>query len=114
MFVIQNIRQPEQFFYTDYLSSAKRYKTKAGASRAIAKYQPSHHYIIIDEAQIGTPEHKELFIKARVINEKEADQIYRERSKDFMPSLPELPESHFGKLALDAWNRYVEKHLSKA
>ncbi len=113
MFVIQNIRQPEQFYYADYLSNAKRYKTKAGAEKAMAKYQPGH-YIIIDEAQIGTPEHKELFIKARVINEKEADQIYRERSKDFMPSLPELPESHFVKLALVAWNRYVEKHLSKA
>ena len=112
MFVIQNIRQPEQFYYADYLSNAKRYKTKAGAERAIAKYQPGY-YIIIDEALIGTSEHQQMFIAAHIEKEKKADIAYREHSQGVMPSLPELSESHFQKLAENAWNQYVEKYLTQ-
>lgn len=112
MFVIQNIRQPEQFYYADCLSNAKRYKTKLGAERAIAKYQPGH-YIIIDESLIATPEHQELFIKTRILHEKNANDTYREHYQQFMPSLPEVSDERFEKLAQDAWNIYIAKHANK-
>ena len=78
MFVAQSIRQPDQFYYAHTLSSAKRWKTRRGADKAVAQYPNS--YLIIAETEICSPEHKSLFLIARTQVEKVAEKAYQNYS----------------------------------
>lgn len=104
MFVAQSIRQPEQFYYANTLSSAKRWKTRRGADNAVAKYPNS--YVVIAEAELGSPEHQALFLIARTQVEKAAEQAYRNHSSEAFSATK--PDSHFEELALRAWERYQQ------
>ena len=110
MFVAQSIRQPDQFYYAHTLSSAKRWKTRRGADNAVAQYPNS--YIVIAEAEIGSSEHKSLFLIVRIQVEKAAEQAYQNRSSEALS--PEYPDTHFEELAMRAWERYQQQRLQEA
>jgi hypothetical protein len=110
MFVAQSIRQPDQFYYAHTLSSAKRWKTRRGADNAVAQYPSS--YLVIAEAEIGSPEHQALFLIARIQVEKAAEQAYRNHSSEAFS--PEYPDTHFEELAVRAWERYQQQWLQEA
>lgn len=110
MFVAQSIRQPEQFYYAHTLSSARRWKTRRGADKAVAQYPNS--YIVIAEAEIGSLEHKSLFLIARIQVEKAAEQAYRNHSSEAL--LSDYPDTHFEELAVRAWERYQQQRLQEA
>lgn len=105
MFVAQSIRQPDQFYYANTLSSARRWKTRRGADNAVAQYPNS--YLVIAETEIGSPEHQELFLIARIQVEKAAEQAYRNHSSEALSS--DYPDSHFEELAVRAWERYQQQ-----
>ncbi|MEG4407223.1 hypothetical protein [Microcoleus sp. MON2_D5] len=109
MFVAQSIRQPDQFYYAHTLSSARRWKTRRGADKAVAQYPNS--YIVIAEAEIGSPEHKSLFLIARIQVEKAAEQAYRNHSSEAFS--PEYPDTHFEELAVRAWEGYQQQRLQE-
>lgn len=104
MFVAQSIRQPEQFYYTNTLSSAKRWKTRKGADNAALKYPNS--YLVLEESEIGTPYHQSLFVAARTQVEKAAEQAYQNHSSEAFS--PDRPDSYFLELAQQAWERYQQ------
>jgi hypothetical protein len=104
MFVAQSIRQPEQFYYANTLSSAKRWKTRRGADNAVAEYPNS--YLVLDESEIGTEHHQSLFIGARTQVQKAAEQAYKNHSSETFS--PDRPDSHFQELAQQAWEHYQQ------
>ena len=110
MFVAQSIRQPDQFYYAHTLSSARRWKTRRGADKAVAQYPNS--YVVIAEAEIGSPEHQAMFLIARTQVEKAAEQAYRNHSSEALSS--NYPETHFEELAVRAWKRYQQQGLQEA
>ncbi|MEG3872363.1 MULTISPECIES: hypothetical protein [unclassified Microcoleus] len=109
MFVAQSIRQPDQFYYAHTLSSARRWKTRRGADKAVAQYPNS--YIVIAEAEIGSLLHKSQFLIARIQVEKAAEQAYRNHSSEAFS--PEYPDTHFEELAVQAWERYQQQRLQE-
>jgi hypothetical protein len=110
MFVAQSIRQPDQFYYANTLSSAKRWKTRRGADKAAAQYPNS--YLVIAESEIGSLKHQSLFLIARTQVEKAAEQAYRNHSSEALPS--DYPDTHFEELAVRAWERYQQQRLQEA
>ena len=104
MFVAQSIRQPEQFYYANTLSSAKHWKTRRGADKAVAQYPSS--YLVLDESEIGTAQHQSLFVQARTQVEKAAEQTYKNHSSETFS--PDRPDSYFEELAQQAWQRYQQ------
>ena len=104
MFVAQSIRQPEQFYYANTLSSAKRWKTRRGADNAVAQYPNS--YVVIAESEIGSPEHQSLFLIARTGVEKVAEQAYKNHSSEAFSATK--PDSHYEERATLAWERYQQ------
>ncbi len=110
MFIAQSIRQPEQFYYANTLSSAKRWKTRRGADNAVAQYPNS--YVVIAEAELGSLEHQSLFLIARTQVEKAADQAYRNHSSEAFSATK--PDTHFEELAVRAWERYQQQRLLEA
>lgn len=110
MFVAQSIRQPDQFYYANTLSSARRWKTRRGADKAVAQYPNS--YIVIAEAEIGSPEHQSQFLIARIQVEKAAEQAYRNHSSEALSS--DYPDSHFEELAVRAQGSYQQQRLQEA
>ena len=109
MFVAQSIRQPDQFYYAHTLSSARRWKTRRGADNAVAQYPNS--YIVIAEAEIGSPEHKSLFLIARIQVEKAAEEAYQNHSSEALSF--DYPDTHFEELAVRAWERYQQQRLQE-
>jgi len=109
MFVAQSIRQPDQFYYANTLSSAKRWKTRRGADKAAAQYPNS--YLVIAESELGSPEHQSLFLIARIQVEKAAEQAYRNHSSEALSS--DYPDTHFEELAVRAWQRYQQQRLQE-
>lgn len=110
MFVAQSIRQPDQFYYANTLSSAKRWKTHRGADNAVAQYPNS--YVVIAELELGSLLHQSLFIGARTQVEKAAEQAYRNHSSEAF-SATKL-DTHFEELAVRAWERYQQQRLQEA
>lgn len=104
MFVAQSIRQPEQFYYANTLSSAKRWKTRRGAGNAAAQYPNS--YLVIEESEIGSEDHRSLFVAARIEVEKAAERAYRAHSSAAL--ILERADSYFENLAVLAWERYQQ------
>lgn len=104
MFVAQSIRQPEQFYYANTLSSAKRWKTRRGADNAVAQYPNS--YVVIAEAELGSTEHQSLFLIARTGVEKAAEQAYLNHSSEAFGAIK--PDSHYEERAIQAWERYQQ------
>jgi len=110
MFVAQSIRQPGQCYYAHTLSSAKRWKTRRGADKAAARYPNSD--LVIAESELGSPEHRALFLIARTQVEKAAEQAYRNYSSEALSS--DYPDTHFEELAVRAWERYQQQRLQEA
>ena len=104
MFVAQSIRQPDQFYYANTLSSAKRWKTRRGADKAIAQYPNS--YVVIEESELGTAHHQSLFIQARTQVEKVSEQAYKNYSSEAFSTTKS--DSDFAELAQQAWERYQQ------
>ena len=104
MFVAQSIRQPEQFYYANTLSSAQHWKTRRGADKAVAQYPNS--YLVLDESEIGTAQHQSLFVQARTKVQKAAEQAYKNHSSETFS--PDRPDSYFAELAQQAWERYQQ------
>ncbi len=105
MFIAQSIRQPEQFYYANTFSSAKRWKTRRGADNAVAQYPNS--YIVITESEIGSLVHQSLFLIARTQVEKVAEQAYRNHSSEAFSTIQ--LDSHYEELAIRAWERYQQQ-----
>ncbi|MEG4286353.1 hypothetical protein QUB68_24800 [Microcoleus sp. A006_D1] len=104
MFIAQSIRQPEQFYYANTLSSAKRWKTRRGADNATAQYPNS--YLVLDESELGSEQHQSLFIQARTQVQKAAEQAYKNHSSETFS--PDRPDFYFEELAQQAWQRYQQ------
>ena len=109
MFVAQSIRQPEQFYYANTLSSAKRWKTRRGADNAVAQYPNS--YVVIAESEIGSLVHQSLFLIARTQVEKAAEQAYRNHSSEAFSVTK--PDTHYEERAILAWERYQQQRLQE-
>lgn len=104
MFVAQSIRQPEQFYYANTLSSAQRWKTRRGADKAAAQYPGS--YLVLHESELGSEQHKFLFIQARTQVEKVSEQAYKNYSSEAFSATKS--DSDFAELAQQAWERYQQ------
>jgi hypothetical protein len=86
-----------------------------GASRCVHKLPNSYlpnSYIVIAEAEIGSPEHQAMFLIARIQVEKAAEEAYRNHSSEALSS--EYPDTHFEELAVRAWERYQQQRLQEA